>query len=106
MSDRRRENLRALVERFDNYQSFCDRTGLDKPALSRMITGQSAIGNIRARRIEESLDLEQGWLDRSHMENGRKWHDYVCSALAGGSGGDEAIAVADRLIDEYTDRWD
>jgi transcriptional regulator with XRE-family HTH domain len=65
----RRARIKALVDKAKrdeglNQAQFARKHGLDPTHLSQMLKGKRGIGNAIAMRIEDSLMLERGYLDR------------------------------------------
>lgn len=61
----RRANLRALIEQYQGPSSLARRLGLSGPSfLSQITGGHRHLQEKTARRWEELLGLEAGWLDR------------------------------------------
>ena len=65
----RRARIKALVVNAQRDEGlsqtqFAKKHGLDPSHLSQMLTGNRGIGASVTRRIEESLMLERGYLDR------------------------------------------
>lgn len=65
--DIRRANLRALVEDLGSAKVI-DSLGISKQQLSAYAGRNPSknVGDTFARRIEASLDLQEGWLDHHH----------------------------------------
>ncbi len=59
----RLQNLRRLVSDCDSQQAFADSDGLSVQYLNQLLTGHRNIGEKTARKLEQSLRLESGWLD-------------------------------------------
>ncbi len=59
----RLQNLRRLVSDCDSQQAFADSAGLSVQYLNQLLTGHRNIGEKTARKLEQSLRLESGWLD-------------------------------------------
>lgn len=63
----RRRNIAALVERHDGPTAFAKLVGREPPQVSQWIAGK-AVGGRLARAIEENLGLPLGWLDQPQWE--------------------------------------
>jgi len=60
----RRANLRALIEQWGGLRALARKLGyLQAPFLSQMNSGNRAITEKTARRIESTLKLPPGWMD-------------------------------------------
>lgn len=72
INDIRRENLLDLMKKFRTQQEFADRVDTATAYLSQIKKGttpagrQVKIGDELARKVEEKLGLQKGWLDRQH----------------------------------------
>lgn len=62
----RRTNLNTLISRYKTKAEFAGVCDLSAGHVSQMANGHRNIGDAVARRIEERLDLQNGWLDRQH----------------------------------------
>lgn len=62
----RLNNLRQLVAKYESQQAFADVAGLSVQYLNQLLTGHRNIGEKTARKIETSVKLEQGYLDRKN----------------------------------------
>lgn len=63
---------------------FADRLGLSDRYLSHINNARKGIGSTTARRIEEALKLERGWMDSEHEPSDpkdRAEQEFVHSAL-------------------------
>ena len=60
---RRRDNLRRLLANYPTQRHFADAVGLSVAQVSHLLTGVREMGEEIARRIEEALGLEMGWMD-------------------------------------------
>ena len=60
----RRENLARLVSGFDSQLAFATRVGLSGQYLNQLLVGRRNIGEKAARKIEATLQLDSGALDR------------------------------------------
>ncbi|MEG0280601.1 MAG: LexA family transcriptional regulator [Morganella sp. (in: enterobacteria)] len=73
--DIRRANLRALMKEYSdkgiNKAKFAELIGIPPAQLSQIGSDNPKrnIGDIIARRIEESLNLRNGWMDNVHAEH-------------------------------------
>lgn len=66
----RRENLSRLVAVYESQLMFATQAGLSGQYLSQLLMGRRNIGEKTARKIEASLNLDSGALDREAiMEN-------------------------------------
>ena len=61
---RRRNNLKRLLADYPTQRHFADAVGLSVAQVSHLLTGFREMGEEIARRIEEALKLEMGWMDR------------------------------------------
>jgi len=59
------DNLRRLVGRYESQQAFADAAKLGVQYLNQLLKGHRNIGEKTARKIEKSLSLDTGWLDRA-----------------------------------------
>jgi len=60
-------NLRKLIRRYENASQLSAKLGYSSRAsVSLMASGQRPITERTARRIEEKLKLETGWMDVRH----------------------------------------
>lgn len=72
----RRENLKALSEKYGSTQALADKIGRSNSQVSQWITGAirsqtgkpSNISKESARRIEDSLGLGKLWMDQDHSK--------------------------------------
>ena len=62
---RRRDNLKRLLADYPTQRHFAEAVGLSVAQVSHLVTGVREMGEEIARRIEEALGLEMGWMDRS-----------------------------------------
>lgn len=61
----RRKNLIKLIELSDNNESeLARKTGLASSQVNQLRHGETQMGDAVARRIENNLGLEVGWLDQ------------------------------------------
>lgn len=60
----RLKNLRILVGRCDTQHDFAGLTGISVQYLNHLLHGRRNIGEKTARKLEKSLKIEPGWLDR------------------------------------------
>ena len=63
----RRYHLRRLWEGYPTQRQFADATDLAPAHISQMLTGNREMGDSVARRIEVSLGLAPGTLDRDEL---------------------------------------
>lgn len=61
---RRRNNLNRLLADYPTQRHFADAVGLSVAQVSHLVTGVREMGEEIARRIEQALGLEMGWMDR------------------------------------------
>lgn len=104
--DTRKVNLKALVERFDTHAEAAEKCGITKASMSRLLAGKEVMGINRARRIEQHLDLPEGWLDIDRMDDRAQWMDAYRSGLAGGMSPDDAEDAADHLLLAVKNRFE
>jgi hypothetical protein len=64
----RRVNFLKLLEKSHSDREFADATASTPSHVSQMKTGHRPIGDQVARRIEDKLHLEHGWMDQLHIE--------------------------------------
>ncbi|MDG4549847.1 MAG: helix-turn-helix transcriptional regulator [Candidatus Contendobacter sp.] len=64
----RLQNLKLLVSECHSQQSFADSVGLSVQYLNQLLMGHRNIGEKTARKLERTLRLESGWLDRGAIE--------------------------------------
>jgi phage repressor protein C with HTH and peptisase S24 domain len=66
----RRQNLVALLERFETAAGFAKAVGTSAAYVSQILSEkvQAEIGDALARKIEKALDLPHGWMDVLHGE--------------------------------------
>ncbi|MDG4594226.1 MAG: helix-turn-helix transcriptional regulator [Candidatus Contendobacter sp.] len=64
----RLQNLKRLVSECHSQQAFADAAGLSVQYLNQLLMGHRNIGEKTARKLERSLRLNPGWLDRSANE--------------------------------------
>lgn len=105
MENVRVKNLKTLIKQFDSQNQAGEAMGIGGPALSRIMTGGSAIGTKRARDIERKLKLREGWLDEYQDDTRAEWIQGVCSALAGGDDVEAAMDAADAMIEGARHRF-
>ena len=63
----RRSHLRRLLEGYPTQRQFAEATDLSAAHISQMLNGARAVGDLVARRIEISLGLESGVMDREEL---------------------------------------
>ena len=61
---RRRENLKRLLANYPTQRHFADAVGLSVAQVSHLVTGVREMGEEIARRIEQTLGFEMGFMDR------------------------------------------
>jgi hypothetical protein len=59
----RLRNLIALTKRYKTKREFCRLVGIDESQHTQLTRRLKSMGNIIARRIEQSLELPEGWMD-------------------------------------------
>lgn len=61
----RRANLRLLIAKYDGQQLLARKLAYNKSYISQLVSGTKpyAISEKAARKIEEKLGLQSGWLD-------------------------------------------
>lgn len=64
---RRRGNLNRLLADYKTQRQFGDAVGLSVAQISHIVTGVREMGEEVARRIEQTLGLPLGWMDRSDV---------------------------------------
>ena len=71
----RKANLVALIGRFKTRREFADAVGTAPAYISQIMTNtqtpsgkERGLGDELARKIEEHLELDRGWMDRQHEE--------------------------------------
>lgn len=62
----RLNNLLILIERFRTDKEFCEAVGISATYLPQVKAGTKRLGEVIARRIENAMGLEHGWLDQVH----------------------------------------
>lgn len=65
----RKDNLLKLLSKFDSKSQFAEKVGIKPSYLSHLLSdkeGSKEVGQLTARRFEESLDMEQGWMDKDN----------------------------------------
>ncbi|WP_279653530.1 S24 family peptidase [Pseudomonas morbosilactucae] len=73
----RRENLRAVVARYEtqaHFAALCDTA----PSVISLIISKNPkrnLGDDLARRVEEAAGLPRGWMDHLHHSDGRRGHE-------------------------------
>lgn len=82
----RKANLRRVLDEFESLTAAAVQAGVTKQHLSTLLTPSSPFGEKTARKLEESLGLEPGRLDR-HGEPGTDFAGL----------GDEELALARRI---------
>lgn len=60
----RLKNLRFLVSQHDRQQDFAGLTGISVQYLNHLLHGRRSIGEKTARKLEKSLNIDPGFLDR------------------------------------------
>lgn len=67
--DIRLQNLLDLAAGYKRNAEFCEKIEMNPTYFSQIKTGRKAIGDDRARRIEEALGLQRGYLDTPKTED-------------------------------------
>lgn len=65
----RKDNLKILLGDFNTKKAFADATGIKSSYLSHLVSdkeGTKEIGQLTARRFEEKLGKEPGWMDKDN----------------------------------------
>nr|DAP78112.1 MAG TPA: Stage III sporulation protein D [Caudoviricetes sp.] len=68
----RQVNLKRLIEesRFKRVSEFADQYGEHRGVIYDILNGSRNMGDVIARRLEESLGKQKGWMDRRvHFEH-------------------------------------
>jgi phage repressor protein C with HTH and peptisase S24 domain len=67
----RRENLRALAARYETQAEFASICGTAASVISLIISPNPKrnLGHKLARKIEEAIGLQSGWMDRDHPKS-------------------------------------
>ncbi len=94
----RLQNLKRLVAECHSQQAFADSAGLTVQYLNQLLMGHRNIGEKTARKLERTLRLDPGWLDRGAIEQQ--------PGVAGAELSPRAIAVGrmfDRLSPDQQD---
>lgn len=63
----RRFHLRRLLEGYPTQRQFAEATDLSAAHISQMLNGVREVGDLVARRIESSLGLDPGVMDRAEI---------------------------------------
>lgn len=63
----RRFHLRRLLEGYPTQRQFAEATDLSAAHISQMLNGAREVGDLVARRIESSLGLDPGVMDRAEI---------------------------------------
>ena len=63
LQDRRRANLKRLVDKTESQTELARQMSIDRPQLSSMLSGRLTISEFRARKVEQFLGLGYGALD-------------------------------------------
>jgi hypothetical protein len=68
----RRDNLKALAQKYGGASSLAKKVGMTKSWLSQLIgkNPDREVGDQAARNIEKTLGLSEGWLDTTHSGGG------------------------------------
>lgn len=72
IEDIRLANLEVLIRDAGRPADFCRRVNMSPSYMSQIRTGRKVLGSSLARKIEDTLGIERGWLDSSHDETNRK----------------------------------
>lgn len=59
----RKSNLKTLIKQIGTQRVLAETCGLAPAHVSQMVTGNRSMGDEVARRIEDSLNLDYGWMD-------------------------------------------
>lgn len=75
----RRQNLVALLRRFDTAAAFAKAVGTSAAYVSQILSAkiQAEIGDALARKIEKALDLPHGWMDVLHDDVEKRAEDFT-----------------------------
>lgn len=65
----RRDNLRALLSRFESQRDMADHLGVAPAYLNQLLNGYRGIGEKTARKIEKELGLSHLWLDQERVDD-------------------------------------
>lgn len=65
MTEIRKSNLRMLVGRYETQYAFAAAANMNVQYLNQLLTGKRNLGEKTARKIEKSMNLDAGWLDRA-----------------------------------------
>jgi hypothetical protein len=66
IKDTRLANFLTLASGYSKIIEFCEAVQMAPSYFSQVKRGQKAIGDDRARQIEEALALPRGWMDTQH----------------------------------------
>jgi len=69
ISELRRLNLATLIKKHGSQRGFADRIELAPSYISQLAVGTRNIGENTARKIEEKLNLDDGWFDKAHFQD-------------------------------------
>lgn len=64
----RLNNLIALASKYRRVVEFCERIGMQPSYFSQLKSERKSVGDDLARKIEEKLGLQRGYLDVQHNE--------------------------------------
>jgi hypothetical protein len=68
----RKKNLKMLVAQWEGPTNLARKIGQQGPSyISQMLGGHRPITGKTARKIEEKLGLESGWMDKEHTDGRR-----------------------------------
>lgn len=62
----RRARLLSVVKSFPTVAAFAKEYKLDATYIRQLLGGHREIGEKAARKLEQAMDKEPGWLDESH----------------------------------------
>lgn len=81
--DIRLENLLALSSSYKRNTQFCERIKMNPTYFSQLKTHRKTIGDDLARRIEEILGLQRGYLDTPKGESAEATQSHVPTETLG-----------------------
>ncbi|NJM12937.1 MAG: helix-turn-helix transcriptional regulator [Synechococcaceae cyanobacterium SM1_2_3] len=79
---RRRDNLKRLLANYPTQRHFADAVGLSVAQVSHLVTGVREMGEEIARRIEQTLGFEMGFMDREVDSSGEGYNVNGVSPLS------------------------
>jgi hypothetical protein len=68
IKETRLANFLTLASGYPKIIEFCEAVAMAPSYFSQVKRGQKAIGDDRARQIEEALSLPKGWMDTPHNQ--------------------------------------